>query len=261
MSLGEGRKNLVSIIIPCYVLDRGGNIYPERENYQIQEHCLSNLKKYTHSEKYEFELILVDNASEDGVTQMMNHADIYVRNTENLGCSGGWNQGLKVSNGEYIVIMNNDVYIYDGWLDGIIDPLLDKNVGFSTPDVLQHLGKYGAGTPPQEYPNLNDAAQELKKPEVHFEFKKREDGWGSLFAARRELYNRIGTFDENFKFGMFEDRDMWVRAADAGYKKIRTQGCWVSHIGNATFGKLHNQQKIYSDNRDYFHSKYDDIRM
>lgn len=261
MILGEGKKNLVSIIIPCYVMDRGGRIFPDRELFQIQSYCLENLKQYTNSEKYEWELILIDNASEDGISMMINEADIYIRNKTNLGCSGGWNQGLKVSSGEYIVIMNNDVYVYDGWLDGLINPLKDKNVGFCTPDILQHLPQYGSGTPPQEYQYLNEAAQTKKNDKVVFEFKQREDGWGSLFAARRELYNRIGTFDEGFKFGMFEDRDMWVRAADAGYKKIRTQGCWVSHIGNATFGKIHDQEKIYLQNREHFHSKYDDIRM
>jgi len=260
MSLGKGIKNLVSIIIPCYVINGGGRVYEDRELYQIQEHCLDNIAKYSSSEEYDYELILVDNASEDGVTMMMNHADIYVRNKENLGCSGGWNQGLRVSNGEYIVIMNNDVYIYDGWLDGLINPLKNKNIGFSTPDVLQHLAEF-KDIHPKDFASLNEEAQDKTNVNVFFPFRKREDGFGSLFAARRELYNAIGTFDENFKFGMFEDRDMWIRAHDAGYKKIRTQGCWISHIGNATFGKLPNNEQIYLDNRDYLHSKYDDVRM
>jgi GT2 family glycosyltransferase len=260
MSLGKGKKNLVSIIIPCYVLNGGGRVFEDRELYQIQENCLNNIAKYSKSDNYDYELILVDNASEDGITVMMNHADIYIRNNINLGCSGGWNQGLKVSSGEYVAIMNNDVYVYDGWLDGLIKPLHNKNVGFSTPDILQHLPEF-QNIPPSEFQNMNEQAQEKKREGVYTTFRKREDGFGSLFAARRELYDIIGIFDENFEFGMFEDRDMWVRAHDAGYKKIRTQECWISHIGNATFGKLPHNEKVYSKNRDYFNSKYEDIQM
>jgi O-antigen biosynthesis protein len=72
-------------------------------------------------------LIVIDNGSTDetelylaGVRDMAAVPVTVIRNTTNLGFPAAINQGLRVARGEYLVLLNNDVVVTDGWLDQLI---------------------------------------------------------------------------------------------------------------------------------------------
>ena len=44
-----------------------------------------------------------------------------ISNTKNLGFPAAINQGLKAARGEYLVMLNNDVVVTDGWLGQLIE--------------------------------------------------------------------------------------------------------------------------------------------
>jgi GT2 family glycosyltransferase len=103
---------LASIIIPCW------------NQREFTRHCIAALKTHT---RWPWELIVIDN----GVTD---HTDIYlagvsdgaavpvtvISNTKNLGFPAAINQGLRATRGEYLVMLNNDVVVTDGWLGQLI---------------------------------------------------------------------------------------------------------------------------------------------
>jgi O-antigen biosynthesis protein len=105
-------RGLSSIIVPCW-----NEIYFTRQ-------CIAGLKRHT---RPPWELIVIDNGSTD-------HTDIYlaglrdlaavpvtvVSNGTNLGFPAAINQGLQRACGEYLVLLNNDVVVTDGWLDQLI---------------------------------------------------------------------------------------------------------------------------------------------
>ena len=105
-------RELTSIIIPVW------------NQLEFTQQCLASLKEHT---RPAWELIVIDNGSDDGtaaylagVRDMASVPVTVVTNTKNLGFPAAVNQGLRLARGEYLVLMNNDVVVTDGWLDQLI---------------------------------------------------------------------------------------------------------------------------------------------
>jgi O-antigen biosynthesis protein len=108
----KSTRGLASIIVPCW------------NQLEFTRHCIAALKNHT---RQPWELIVIDNGSTD-------HTPIYlagvqdgaavpvtvISNTANQGFPAAINQGLKAARGEYLVLLNNDVVVTDGWLDQLI---------------------------------------------------------------------------------------------------------------------------------------------
>ena len=105
-------RNLTSIIIPCW-----GQL-------EFTQQCFAALKEHT---RPGWELIVIDNGSTDGTaTYLAGARDLasvpvtIVTNSVNVGFPAAINQGLQLARGDYLVLLNNDVVVTDGWLDQLI---------------------------------------------------------------------------------------------------------------------------------------------
>jgi len=110
---------LASIIVPCF---------NQREFTHL---CLQGLFRYTRAP---WELIVVDNGSTDdtaaylaGVRDATSVPVTVVANATNLGFPAAINQGLQLAQGEYLVLLNNDAVVTEGWLDQLIALVKAKN--------------------------------------------------------------------------------------------------------------------------------------
>jgi GT2 family glycosyltransferase len=120
-----------SIIIPCW------------NQLESTRHCLQALFRHT---RRPFELIVVDNGSNDGTgTYMEGIADAapvpvtVITNPTNRGFPAAVNQGLRLARGEYLVLLNNDAVVTDGWLDQLValaEMRADVTGGNFTTEVL-----------------------------------------------------------------------------------------------------------------------------
>ena len=52
--------------------------------------------------------------------------------------------------------------------------------------------------------------------------------------SRRDLYDRVGLYDESFRFGKYEDEDMYMRIKDAGLEVATTSTVLLHHYGSKT---------------------------
>ena len=112
MSCDLRSAGLTSIIIPCW-----GQLAFTRQ-------CLAALKSHT---RRPWELIVVDNGSTDrtpdylaGVSDIASVPVTVITNATNRGFPAAVNQGLKAARGGYLVLLNNDVIVTDGWLEQLI---------------------------------------------------------------------------------------------------------------------------------------------
>ena len=106
-------RGLTSIIIPC------------SNQLAFTRQCIAALKSHT---RRPWELVVIDNGSTDrtdiylaGVQDGAAVPVTVISNTTNLGFPAAINQGLRAARGEYLVLLNNDVVVTDGWLGQLIE--------------------------------------------------------------------------------------------------------------------------------------------
>jgi N-acetylglucosaminyl-diphospho-decaprenol L-rhamnosyltransferase len=166
------------------------------------------------------ELIVVDNASEDGTAERvaeLTPAARIVRSTRNLGFAGGCNRGAAEAHGDLLVVLNPDAAPRPGFGEAIRRPWVEE-LGWA---AWQALVADGDGT------TINSAGNP-----VHFTGIVWAGGHGRPIAAAppagevaalsgaclaipRETWERVGGFPERF-FLYHEDVDLSLRLRLAG---------------------------------------------
>ena len=214
-----------SIIIPCYMLPD-----KDHELLRFTRQCIASIGEHLH----DYELILIDNGSPVDGDYLREQADIYIRNRTNLGFGPAVNQGLRIARGQWLVVSNNDITFLHDWVSTAIDAW-DERTGIISSHLHDHDPEHRAGR--------------QVAPWGHF--------FGALWMVSREVLSSVGYIDESFERGMFEDKDLVRRVIQSGHEHIKVG--WCRHVGNATWGKLPNQQEIYIRNRDYFNRKWAEI--
>ncbi len=187
-----------------------------------------------------FEIIVVDNGSgPDTIAYLRSIDDPHVRvlyNGVNRGFGAGNNIGMAAARGEYVVVLNNDVLVSDGWLEALLRPYRDKRaVGITAPRSNSVSGH-------QQVPNAryeDEAAMLAFAAERGRRFKGRgyytDRAVGFCLCMPRALVDEIGGFDERFGVGNFEDDDLCMRARAAGYKIFVCEDAFIHHFGSRSF--------------------------
>lgn len=169
------------------------------------------------------EVIIVDNASTDGTYDWleMNYPQIHsIHSFENLGFGGGNNLGAQYANGKFLVFLNPDTLVEHRWIDALIEALnTNSDVGLATskvlllnsPDRINTCGNNIHISGITLCRGLNEPASKYSEREEVTAIS------GTAFIIRRNLFDRLGGFDESF-FMYMEDTDLSLRARLAGYK-------------------------------------------
>ena len=224
--------------------------------------CLESLLSINYNN---YEVIVVDNASTDGSTDIIReYSKKYskiklIENKTNLGFSKGNNIGIKASKGEIIILLNNDTKVDREWLKEVVRTFnSDKNIGIVGSKLLyletkkiQSLGCIEIF--PGLWQNLTFIRQHNNLIEVDYV-------GGAALAIRRKVLCKIGLLDEDF-FAFFEDTDLCYRAKKAGYKVVVNPKAIVYHYGSASW-KHFPVKKVFliNKNRHIFALKHFDYR-
>ncbi|MDP2948502.1 MAG: glycosyltransferase [Chloroflexota bacterium] len=186
-----------------------------------------------------FELIVVNNASEDGTDILLQSLDYrhlkVVNNKANRGFAAFNNQGLRLATRPYVLFLNDDVELAPGWLEPLIE-MLDQHpkvgaVGSRLlyPDGrIQHDGKMFLEKDLLPYHvNIGGRPGEDERPvEV-------DTLTGACLLGRREL---VG-FCEDYRRGYYEDTDMCLRIKERGYGLVLHPGSVVIHHHGISMGR------------------------
>lgn len=205
------------------------------------EPCLSALAAQAGAPP--FEILLVDNASTDGSTGLVGARFPSVRiikNERNLGFAAGNNAGARTAVGEILAFLNNDTVPAPDWLARLHAAITDapdrslvtsRIVFLNRPEILDSAGdgyllaggafKHGHGA----YTSGFTSSREVF------------GACGAAFAIRRELFERLGGFDEDF-FMVYEDVDLSYRARLAGHRCWYAADAVVGHAGSGTLGVM-----------------------
>ncbi|WP_162291212.1 glycosyltransferase [Pseudodesulfovibrio profundus] len=220
-------KPVVSVIIPVY------------NQYEYTRNCITSIVKS--SIKVPYEIIVADDLSTDETLNLSEEFPFVsvVRNDENLGFLKNCNNAATHAEGDYLLFLNNDTQVMDGWLESLYQTM-DADLAIAIcgsklvfPDgTLQEAGgilwrdgsawNYGRGGDPE-------ASQ--------FNYVKEVDYIsGASIMVRRLFWDEVGGFDERYVPAYCEDSDLAFEARKHGYKVVYQPKSVVVHFEGKSHG-------------------------
>lgn len=221
-------------------------VIPNYNGRQFLTDCLTALSKQTYSD---FEIILVDNGSADDSISLAKSLcpDIVIVDMgSNTGFAPAVNAGIKHSNAEYVILLNNDTIVFPSFIENHIKMMEKKPHVFSSSammirndkrDLIDDAGDFYCALGWAFAPSKDKKLEMYSVPYECFA------ACGGAAIYRRAIFEKIGYFDDNF-FAYLEDIDIGYRAKLAGYKNIYNPHARVYHIGSGSSGSRYNDFKI-----------------
>jgi len=201
---------------------------------KLLKECLKSLVTSYQSLVTDHEIIVVDNASEDGSPEMVEEfAKKYLRkptitliaNQSNLGFAQANNQGIKKTKGKYLFLLNPDTRVKPGSLEKLIQFVRKyPEVGIVGAKLINPDGSVQPSV--YHFPTLRRAIKEywLDKKGVYEKYSPKgkkaievEAVTGAAMFIPRKTIEKIGFLDEKY-FMYFEDLDYCQRVKQAGLK-------------------------------------------
>ena len=231
-------------------------------NLNLTQKCLDSVLGRTMLPQ--LEVIVVDNASTDGTPvylRELSERDARVRiilNADNKGFAAANNQGLAISAGSVLVLLNNDVVVPHGWLRGLLRTLRDEKVGLVGPVTNSVGNEAWIPTNYRSQREMGDFAARHMSRNIGARF---DISMLAMYcvAMRREVWEAVGPLDEAFGIGMFEDDDYAKRVRLAGLEVVCSPESFVHHYGQASFRNLMadgTYDRLWLQNQAYFESKW-----
>lgn len=207
-------------------------------NYNVKyflEQCLLSVNKACSG--IDSEIIVVDNNSVDGSTKIVKEKFplvTLIENKENLGFSKANNQGIKISHGEYILILNPDTVVEeDTFRKSLTFMDAHPDAGGLGVKMIDGKGKFlpeskrGLPTPSVAFCKIFGLSRLFPKSKIfgryHLGFLDKDKSHevdiiaGAFMLLRRKTLDKTGLLDEAF-FMYGEDIDLSYRITKAGYK-------------------------------------------
>ncbi|HUF17879.1 MAG TPA: glycosyltransferase [Thermoanaerobaculia bacterium] len=231
------------------------------DNLAFTRQCLESV--FSNTLHPNFEVIVVDNASSDGTREYLSRVETehqnvrIILNDTNTGFAHANNQGLRAASGDFLVLLNNDTVVPRGWLSGLLRHLRDPEVG-----LVNSVTNFSGNESRIDVSYSDMAGME------EFAARYTAEHFGEMFdirvaamycvAMRCDVFESVGSLDETFGIGMFEDDDYSHRMRLAGYRVVCAEDSFVHHFGQASFKKLHAEeyQKIWDANQTHFQKKW-----
>jgi GT2 family glycosyltransferase len=199
-------------------------------------------------------VLVVDNASTDGTVEAIRvrygrRVDVLM-NASNLGYAAGNNAGIRRAlddGANYVLLLNNDTTVAPDFVGELLRAMDDPSVGVTAPKIYYAQPRnriwYAGGM----ISMWRGVARHLGIRELdrgqHDRARDVDYASGCALLARRELFERVGFLDESYR-AYFEDADLCVRAARAGYRIRFVPGAKVWHRISASTGGQLSRAKI-----------------
>ena len=221
-------------------------VIPNYNGVKYIRDCLESLCRL--DERGLFEVLVVDNGSGDGSLEIVKGEYPWVQVvelSENTGFCHAVNVGIKEAKTPYVILLNNDTVVFDGFVKGLVDAIEQDDKIFAASAMMLQW---------QDHEEIDDAGDQYcvlgwaysrGKGKLASDYQKPTKIFAACGGAsiyRKRILDKIGCFDENH-FAYLEDIDICYRAAIYGYHCVYAPEAKVLHAGSATSGSRYNEFK------------------
>ncbi|MCR4674788.1 MAG: glycosyltransferase [Lachnospiraceae bacterium] len=236
---GNGNKKYEKLILPECDKPKVTIIIPVYNQFEYTYNCIHSILDNVGDVSYE--VVLGDDCSTDETADISKYVEniIVSRTKNNVRFLLNVNKAVECAKGEYIVLLNNDTQVQEGWLESLINVLdKDEYVGMVGSKLVYPDGKlqeaggivfsdgsgwlYGNGL----NPNM---------PEYNY-VKEVDYISGASVMIRKYLWNKIGGFDEQYVPAYYEDTDLAFEVRKCGYKVMYQPQSVVVHFEGMSNG-------------------------
>lgn len=206
-------------------------------------------------------VIIADNASEDGslafVAEVFPEVEV-LRFDQNYGFAGGYNRAVSAVDADFIVLLNSDVEVVEGWLEPLIRTLNDdSSVAAVQPKIkdcrnknkFEYAGACGGFIDALGFPFCRGRILDVTEEDSGQYDDAIEVFWcsGAALCIRREVYLEAGGLDEHF-FAHMEEIDLCWRLRNSGYSLKVNPAAVVYHLGGGSL-PMNHPKKLFLNYR------------
>ncbi len=240
LKTSDNMSDFEQLKVPQYEDIEVSIIIPAHNQFASTYACLQSI--IANTLKVRYEVIIADDCSTDITTSISEIVEgiKVVRSPENLFFLRNCNYAAQYAVGKYIVFLNNDTQVCYNWLYPLSYLLdTDPTIGLVGSKLLcpngtvQEAGgliyrdgsaaNYGRGKNP-------------RLPELNY-VREADYISGASIMIRRELWDKIGGFDERFAPAYCEDSDLAFEVRKRGYRVVYQPASEVIHFEGVSNGK------------------------
>ncbi|MDY6790233.1 MAG: glycosyltransferase [Thermodesulfobacteriota bacterium] len=225
-------------------------IVPTSNQQKYIKNCIESIRRHTVEPH---EIVFVNNGTTKGMEKWLKKNINENSNYRMIKCPKGsyfaryLNEGMKVSTGEYIVLLSNDVRVTKGWLSGMIEcfkrvpdagivgPMSNLTRGFQKVAKTDNVSEDEIDEFAESFRTKNSCR---RIPTYSID--------GSCMLFKRNLLEKIGFFDEKFGPDGFADEDFCLRSLLEGRQNLIAGDVYV-HQQN---------KKVSPQSKKYFNTKW-----
>ncbi len=228
----------------------------------LLQSCLKSI--FEETENISFEVILIDNASQDGTVEMVREkfpSVLLMGSKENLGFAKGNNIAIPGAKGRYVLLLNPDTFILDRALekmarfmdahseydacgckllypDGTLQESCRRFPGFwSQFFILLKLHNF--------FPRWACIGKYYMKDFKYDEVCEVDQVMGACLMARKGVFEKVGLLDEHF-WAWFEEVDWCLRLKKTGGKLVFFPGAEIIHHKGQSFNQYWRRQWLFN---------------
>ncbi|MGE5363141.1 MAG: glycosyltransferase [Bacteroidota bacterium] len=246
-------------------------------NYNVKEFLQNLLRSIEKSsDNVPMEIIVVDNASDDGSVELLREKFPYVHliaNKENLGFGAANNLALSIAKGRYLLLLNPDTIVQENTFSTLISFFENTpEAGMAGCKVLNSDGtlqlacRRGFPGPWTSFCKVSGLSKLFPQSRLFARYNltyldenktyEVDAISGAFMFMRREVYEKIGGFDQQF-FMYGEDLDLCYRTQKAGFKVFYVHSTQIIHYkGESTKRSSIDETKVFYDAMHLFVKKH-----
>ncbi len=194
---------------------------------------------------FQHQLIVLVNEGKDGskewVISQSNIEHIYF--AENAGICHTLNAGAKLANTNYILYINDDMFVLPGWDKAFMEEIekIGHNNFFLSATMIEPTETGNTCVIVKDYGNNIDS---FKKADLLKEYNSlnKEDWNGATWPPNimhKEMWNAVGGMSIEFSPGMYSDPDLSMKLWQQGVRYFKGLGnSKVYHFGTKSTGRV-----------------------